>query len=169
MLNPVPTSARSTWDGLPISDERPYGVTVVVYRRGGGSPEGGAGAEGPAGLEVLLLHRAHHGPEYEGDWAWTPPAGSRFPGEAVETCARRELREEAGLVLEVRPMACGTDDWALYVAEAPPGVAVSLAHDPEHDRYEWLPTGDAIARCRPELVGAALGRAGALLRRAGPG
>jgi 8-oxo-dGTP pyrophosphatase MutT (NUDIX family) len=175
------SAARSTWDGLPISEERPFGITVVVYRRGARSPQGAdepAGPEGPKRsgsseglqeLEVLLLHRAHHGPQYEGDWAWTPPSGARFPGEAVDSCARRELLEEAGLELEVRPTACGTDDWAVCVAEAPPGVAVSLAHDPEHDRYEWLPAGAAIARCRPEQVSAALGRAVALLRRTGAG
>ncbi len=142
---------RTTWDGLPISAERPFGVTVVVYRRGA------------AGLELLVLHRAHHGPAYEGDWAWTPPAGSRFPGESVADCARRELYEEAGLDLDVRPTDCGTADWALYVAEAPPGAVVSLAHDPEHDRYAWLAPAAALARCRPALVAAALGRAVALL------
>jgi 8-oxo-dGTP pyrophosphatase MutT (NUDIX family) len=144
---------RTTWDGLPVSAEHPFGVTVVVYRRGA------------AGLEVLVLHRAHHGPAYEGDWAWTPPAGSRFPGEPVAACARRELHEEAGLALEVRPTDCGTADWAVYVAEAPPGAAVSLAHDPEHDRFEWLPPAAAIARCRPDPVSAALGRVVAQLQR----
>jgi 8-oxo-dGTP pyrophosphatase MutT (NUDIX family) len=148
---------RTTWDGLPVSAERPHGVTVVVYRHGAG------------GLEVLLLHRAHHGPEYAGDWAWTPPAGSRWPGEPVATCARRELHEEAGLELEVRLTDCGTPDWAVYVAEAPLGAEVSLAHDPEHDRFEWLAPGPAAARCRPALVAAALNRAVALLRRTGAG
>ena len=99
-------TTRTTWDGLPVSAERPHGVTVVVYRWT------------EQGLQVLLLHRAHRGPDYEGDWAWTPPAGARLPGEPVEACARRELREEAGLVLDVRPTACGTADWAVYVAEA---------------------------------------------------
>jgi 8-oxo-dGTP pyrophosphatase MutT (NUDIX family) len=147
-------TATTTWDGLPVSDEPPYGATVVVFRRG------------RAGLELLLLHRAHHGPAYDGDWAWTPPAGSRFPGEAVLACARRELREEAGLELEVRPTACGSADWALFLAEAPPGAAVSLEHDREHDRYAWLPADEAVARCRPALVAEALGRAVELLRGA---
>ena len=43
---------RTTWDGLPISEEPPFGATVVVYRHNG------------ARLEILLLHRAHHGPDY---------------------------------------------------------------------------------------------------------
>ena len=148
--------ARPSWDGLPVSADPPHGVTVVVYRRA------------PGGVEVLLLHRAHNGPEYEGDWAWTPPAGSRWPGEPVADCARRELHEEAGLALDLRPTACGTADWAVYVAEAPSGAAVSLAHDPEHDRYEWLPPDAAVARCRPAPVASALARATALVQRASP-
>jgi 8-oxo-dGTP pyrophosphatase MutT (NUDIX family) len=142
---------RTTWDGLPVSDERPHGATVVVYRWVASR------------LELLLLHRAHNGPAYEGDWAWTPPAGSRFPGEPVEACARRELREETGLTLDVRPTDCGTPDWHVYVAEALPGTAVSLAHDPEHDRFAWLPPDAAAARCRPEVVAEGLVRAVTLL------
>jgi 8-oxo-dGTP pyrophosphatase MutT (NUDIX family) len=151
-------TATTTWDGLPVSDEPPYGATVVVYRWG---------RDGRVGPEILLLHRAHHGPAYDGDWAWTPPAGSRFPGEAVLACARRELREEAGLELAVRPTACGSADWALFLAEAPLGAAVSLEHDREHDRYAWLPADEAVARCRPAQVAEALGRAVELLCAAG--
>ena len=39
----------------------------------------------PDGWRYVLLHRAHHGPEWDGDWAWTPPSGSRKPGEDVGT------------------------------------------------------------------------------------
>jgi hypothetical protein len=53
---------ETTWDGLPISAEPPFGATIVVFR----CPDDG--------LEVLMLHRAHHGPDFAGDWAWTPPA-----------------------------------------------------------------------------------------------
>ncbi|MGH2371606.1 MAG: NUDIX domain-containing protein, partial [Chloroflexota bacterium] len=102
----------TTWDGLPISDEVPHGATVVVFRRLTG------------GTEFLLLHRAHNGPAYEGDWAWTPPSGARFPGEPIAVCARRELREEAGLELDVVPADCGTPSWQVYVAEAPPEACV---------------------------------------------
>ncbi len=144
-------TTHTTWDGLPVSDERPHGATVVVYRRVAGS------------LELLLLHRAHHGPDYEGDWAWTPPAGARFPGEPVDACARRELREEAGLDLDVQPIPCGTPDWQVYLAEAPPTVAVDVSNDPEHDRYEWLSPSDAVARCLPTRVAEALERSIALL------
>jgi hypothetical protein len=73
----------TTWDGEPVSRERPHGATVVVASRG------------PQGWRYLLLHRAHHaGPAREGDWAWTPPTGSLRPGEDVSACVARELREE---------------------------------------------------------------------------
>ena len=87
---------RTTWDGLPISDEWPFGATVIVYRVRFAKPE------------VLLLHRAHYGPDHAGDWAWTPTAASRLPGEPIDQCARRELREETGLEVGVELTDCGT-------------------------------------------------------------
>ena len=129
---------RRTWDDRPIARVKPYGATVVVRR----------------GDEVLLLHRAHEGPDYEGDWAWTPPSGARQPGESPEECARRELREEAGLELELRPVPSADDDWTLWVADAPENAEVRL--DDEHDAYRWLAIDDAVALCRPERVAAGL-------------
>jgi SAM-dependent methyltransferase/8-oxo-dGTP pyrophosphatase MutT (NUDIX family) len=133
---------RTTWDGLPISTEPPYGATVVVYRGHG------------AATEVLLLHRAHHGPEYAGDWAWTPPAGARLPGEHIEECARRELREETGLDLPLRLTECGAADWPHFVAEAAHDAAIVL--DAEHDRFEWAAADQAPRQCLPEEVRAPL-------------
>src|SRR5215469_18151217 len=79
---------RYTWDGLPVAPDEPYGAAVVV-RRPGPSPDR---------AEYLVLHRAHRGPGYEGDWAWTPPSGSRQPGESVLPGAIRELAEETGFM-----------------------------------------------------------------------
>jgi 8-oxo-dGTP pyrophosphatase MutT (NUDIX family) len=132
-----PTRIRTTWDGLPISDEPPFGATVVVYRVRGAKPE------------VLLLHRAHHGADYAGDWAWTPPAGSRLPGEPIDHCARRELREETGLEPGVELTDCGTAEWPHYVARVPVDAAVVL--DAEHDRFEWVVADEAAERCLPDL------------------
>ena len=75
----------TTWDGEPGRRDRPHGATIVVA------------SLAPSGWRYLLLHRAHRGPAWEGDWAWTPPAGSRKPDEAVTACATRELLEETGL------------------------------------------------------------------------
>jgi 8-oxo-dGTP pyrophosphatase MutT (NUDIX family) len=125
----------------PISDEPPYGAMTVVYRRGTGA------------LEYLLLHRPY-GADYEGDWAWGPPAGGRFPGEDVDLCAARETLEETGLDLPVRRTDVPSADWFVYLAEAPESAEVRLSH--EHDRYEWLPLDRAAARILPERVRACL-------------
>jgi len=97
-----------------------------------------------------MLHRAHHGPENAGDWAWTPPAGARRPGEPVDACARRELREETGLERAPEPTPCGREEWSVYLAEASPDATVVI--DAEHDGFEWLPVHQARARCAPELA-----------------
>jgi 8-oxo-dGTP pyrophosphatase MutT (NUDIX family) len=130
---------ETTWDGLPVARERPYGVSILVWRRARG------------GREWLVLHRAHHGPDYAGDWAWTPPAGARLPGETALACAARELREETGLSLPLAETGLGSDEWLLFAAEAPPDAQIRL--DDEHDRYEWLSLENAAARCFPPLVG----------------
>ncbi len=136
-------SVRRTWDGQPISPVPPFGATVVVYRR---TPE----------LAILLLHRAHHGLGYEGDWAWTPPAGSRQPGESIAEAARRELHEEAGLCLPLTPLPCSTADWFVYLAEIGDRDTVTLI-DPEHDRFIWLSAAKALARVAPDVVRKTLG------------
>ncbi len=136
-------AAWQTWDGQPISPEPPYGAAVVVYRAGA------------VGLEFLILHRSHGGADHEGDWAWTPPSGARRPGEPVERCATRELAEETGLRLPLRPAPVAPEDWAVFLAQAPVGVEVRL--DAEHDRFAWVSGADAVARCQPERVSAPLG------------
>ncbi len=129
----------TTWDGQPIAREHPTGAAVVVYRRTS------------RGTEFLLLHRAHHGAEYEGDWAWTPPSGARHPGEAVEACAARELLEEAGIAATPTRLEGGPQDWAIFALEVAEDVQIDL-RDTEHDRYEWVPLSVAVQRCLPERV-----------------
>jgi 8-oxo-dGTP pyrophosphatase MutT (NUDIX family) len=114
---------------------RQCGAGVVVWR---------GGVDGP---EVLLLHRAGRGDE---DWAWTPPGGGLWPGELHHACAVRELREETGLVLDPVPVD-HDGDFAVHVAELRTPTEIVLSD--EHDRYEWLPVEDAVARCRPVRVG----------------
>jgi 8-oxo-dGTP pyrophosphatase MutT (NUDIX family) len=134
---------QTTWDGVPIAEENPRGCSAVVWRGSRERPE------------YLILHRRAAGPpEFEGDWAWTPPAGSRQPGEDIDATVRRELLEETGLELELEPTALGTDEWVVYLAEAPDDAVVVLDH--EHDRLLWLPADEAANRCLPIEVGATI-------------
>lgn len=129
-----------TWDGREIADEEPIGSSVCVRR---------PAADG--GVELLLLHRAHHGPDYAGDWAWTSPAGCRQPGEGVYPAALRELAEEAGLV-GLRPwLVDGSARWATFAIDVPADVVVELV-DPEHDRFAWVSPDLVRGQVFPEVV-----------------
>ena len=134
---------RYTYDGVPITPDPPYGAAIIVRRP---APDGDHEAE------YLVLHRAQHGPDYAGDWAWTPPSGSRQPGEAVLGAALRELAEEASIVAaetDLRALdLCGA--WVRFGLDVPAGTTARV--DPEHDRLDWLPLDEAIARCRPATV-----------------
>lgn len=143
----------TTWDGLPISPEAPFGTSIVVYRR--------VIYQGTPGVEFLILHRAQEGPDYEGDWAWTPPSGARLPNEDVDVCARRELWEETQLTIPIQRTEIGHDSWALYLAEATNDDVITL--DAEHDRYEWVLFETACARCLPVVVTQTLQHAATLI------
>lgn len=98
---------------------------------------------------------------YEGEWAWTPPAGARQPGETPHAAAARELKEEIGLALPLKPLpdASASEDVALYAAEAPLDAEVVI--DDEHDRFLWLPLADALPKCLPPVVASGLANAAA--------
>lgn len=130
--------AFRTWDGHPVSQEPPHGAMIVVYRCNEGT------------TEFLLLHRRHHGPDYEGDWAWTPPSGARYPGEPIDRCAQRELEEETQLCLLPERVAVGSAEWPVYAIQVP--VETGIALSPEHDRYTWVPFDEATARLAPAVV-----------------
>jgi 8-oxo-dGTP pyrophosphatase MutT (NUDIX family) len=131
-----------TYDGRPVAAEPPYGATVIVHRRG------------PKGLELLILRRAHIGPDAArepscaGDWTWTPPAGARLPSEPVGLCAQRELLDKTGLVLPLRLTEAGSDHWRVFTAEARPDARVVLSQ--EHITYAWVALEVALSRCRPQ-------------------
>lgn len=135
-------SSARTWDGLAVAPDPPHGSTVVVRR--------------PCrtdGHELLVLHRAAQGPDFDGDWAWTSPAGARFPGEPVYPAALRELHEEAGLV-DVDVWAVDLSGrWAVFACEVGPEARIVL-HDVEHDRHEWVSSAEALTRILPREVAA---------------
>jgi 8-oxo-dGTP pyrophosphatase MutT (NUDIX family) len=86
-----------------------------------------------------------------GDWAWTPPAGSRKPGEDLTACAVRELAEETGLQAAPVPVRTGDVGWAVFALEVPWGTPVR-ADGTEHDRLEWVSYAEACHRCRPAAL-----------------
>ena len=140
---------ETTWDGLPVAREPPYACCVVVWR------------EAVDGREFLVLHRAHEGPDYAGEWAWTPPSGARQPAEDPDAAAERELREETGLDLPISRIEPLTEDVALYLVEAPADAEVAL--DAEHDAFRWLSLEAAAALCLPAVVADGLRHAAAML------
>ncbi len=124
---------------MPVAREAPFACCVVVSRPSAGGER-----------EYLVLHRVHFGPDFAGDWAWTPPSGARQPGEDPDAAARRELREETGLELPLLRLEPLTDDVALYAVEVPASAEIRL--DAEHDAFRWLPLEEAAALCLPEVV-----------------
>jgi predicted metal-dependent hydrolase len=138
-----PLLSSTTLDDRPIAKEQPYGCSVVVWRLH------------QMRRQYLILHRrAAGGPEYEGDWAWTPPSGARLPGEPPDEAARRELREETGLELPITQTHLGREEWAVYVAEAPADAEIVL--DAEHDRFRWVSAEEAEQACLPAMVGSSI-------------
>ena len=132
------------------------GAAVAVWRRS------------EAGIEWLVLHRSHFGPEFAGDWAWGPPGGGCDEDESVAECARRELREETGLDAECVPTRCGETaaravgaSLVLFHAEVAVDAEVVLSW--EHDAYRWLPLDEARALCLPGYVGDQLACVAALI------
>jgi 8-oxo-dGTP diphosphatase len=140
--------AKIDHDGVPMAADPPGGAQVVVVRHTRRGPE------------FLVLHR--RGAPDDGDWAWTSPSGCRFPGEAIEACARRELREEAGLDLDPLPLPGAPTEWARYWVEV--DAATTVALDDEHDRYEWVDLDEALTRCLPARTAEAFDTVAALLR-----
>jgi 8-oxo-dGTP pyrophosphatase MutT (NUDIX family) len=128
-----------------------------------------------AGESVLLLRWRD---PVEGFEVWEPPGGGLESGESWEQAARRELREEAGLVAGALagPLMVARDyRWAgrrivaedaVFLArwDARPGVALEPV--PELLGYAWIPAGElaAVTPLEPPELPALLSS----LRRARP-
>ncbi len=111
--------------------------------------------------QVLLMERADHP-----GW-WQSVTGSQNPGESLAETAAREVREETGI--DVRSHSL--EDWGYknvyeiydcYRHRYPPEVTHNTEHvfglrvslplpvtlaPREHLNYQWLPAGEAAARC----------------------
>ena len=97
-------------------------------------------------VEVALVHRPRYGD-------WTLPIGRVEPGESLQRCALREVREETGCECVLGPFL-GTlevDDAAddrrhrFHVFAMTP-TGGTFAPNPETDRLEWLTIAEAVAR-----------------------
>jgi 8-oxo-dGTP pyrophosphatase MutT (NUDIX family) len=111
---------------------------VSVVRAAGGIPV----RAGPAGVEVLVVHR----PQYD-DWSF--PKGKCEPDESDEACAVREVEEETGLVCALEgelPSTSYRDSkgrlkevryWRLRVT----GGSLEFAH--EVDLARWVSVDEA--------------------------
>lgn len=126
-----------------------------------------------SGLEVLLAHPGGPFWSKRDAGAWTLPKGEVEPGEEELDCARRELREETGLVTDgpfldlgdvrqkggktVRGWAAegDADPAALtsvtFTMEWPPRSGRSI-EVPEVDRWGWFVLDEAARRMNPAQV-----------------
>ena len=93
----------------------------------------------------LLLRRSAANRHFAGCWEW--PGGKLDPGEDFATGLHREVREEAGLEIELTALAGATQfempnaHVILLCLEARPlGTAVRLSA--EHDVFAWVPLNE---------------------------
>jgi ribonuclease/clavin/mitogillin len=105
-------------------------------------------------LEVFWMRRSRHMAFQGGFYAF--PGGQVDAGEAVRSCAARELFEEVGVRVDpntfieagrwVTPAFAPRrfDTW-FFLAHCPPDQEPRVSTD-EHDFGEWIKPGDAVAR-----------------------
>jgi 8-oxo-dGTP pyrophosphatase MutT (NUDIX family) len=101
---------------------------------------------GPAGDEVLLVHRSRYDD-------WSLPKGKLDPGETWEQAALREVHEETGVVAVLGAELAGAtyDDHKGRPKQVRYWVMAVVSHDPfepddEVDALEWLGLDDAAER-----------------------
>ena len=108
--------------------------------------------EGPSGLEVLLIHPSGW---YNRGKPWGIPKGEPDPGEDLETTARRETREEAGVEAgDLVPLGSITyqksrKEIHAFAGPAPADAAPHCASW-EVDAAEFVPLEEARTRIHPD-------------------
>jgi 8-oxo-dGTP pyrophosphatase MutT (NUDIX family) len=114
----------------------------VVYRRD------------RSGLEVALASRR----TLAGELAWGLPKGLVEPGERPEETALREVREETGLLAEIREPLGDISYWyvwqgqrvrkrvSFFLMEAVGGDIAE--HDTEMEEIRWFPLDEAAATAK---------------------
>jgi len=108
--------------------------------------------QGPSGLEVLLVHPSGN---YNRHAPWSIPKGLPDEGETLEQAARREAREEAGVVAGAVLVPLGTIDYTksrkrvhCFAGDAPDTIPSCACW--EIDRAEYLPLEQARDLMHPE-------------------
>jgi len=120
---------------LPV--ERATSAGGVVLRNGG------------EGIEVLLCANFKRG-------IWALPKGTPDTGENIVETARREVREETGLEVEVKARVGNINYWfkqekarcnktVHFFLMEPRGGSLEQ-HDPEFDAVEWVSLEEAYKR-----------------------
>ncbi|MBX9677625.1 MAG: NUDIX domain-containing protein [Gemmataceae bacterium] len=108
--------------------------------------------DGRSGLEVLLIHPSGW---YNRGKPWGIPKGEPDPGEDLETTARRETREEAGVEAgELVPLGSITyqksrKEIHAFAGPAPADAAPRCASW-EVDCAEFVPMDEARKRIHPD-------------------
>ncbi len=112
-------------------------IAVYVYR------------SGPGGVEFLQLRRAAGSGDYAGTWQTV--YGGIKSGETAIAAARRELKEETGLIPRqmhqveyLEGFYHRARDRVTFLPVFAVGIVRSakIALDAEHDDYRWVPLAD---------------------------
>jgi len=131
---------ETTWDGLAVARDKPYGASILVWRRARGGPRV---AGSPSRSSRARLRRGL-GLDATGRRAsarrGSPPlCRARTPrGDGPHAPTDRDGSRQRRVAAVRRRGAAGCGEVRL---------------DDEHDRYEWLSLDDAAARCFPSFVG----------------
>ena len=115
--------------------------------------------------KVLLIKRAYAPYQH----LWTLPGGRIEPGETIEQCAAREIKEELGLSIgDIRPVlvqALGTDGKFMLAVFATEAFEGEIAPSDEIADHRWVNPADLEALSTTDRLDDVLAKAFALFER----